>query len=159
MKALTLYQPWATLVAIGAKKIETRSWYTAYRGPLAIHAGKNTKFILGKHSMLSEEPFYSTLMDDAVWHLGMLPLGCVVAECNLVHVKEMSELQVFPACKSHVYKGREWLLTDQERAFGHYAVGRFMWLLDDIQILPQPVPAKGSMGLWEWSNPTQENNL
>ena len=40
MKAITLTQPWATLVAIGAKRIETRSWRTFYRGPLAIHAGK-----------------------------------------------------------------------------------------------------------------------
>src|SRR3954451_22243677 len=38
--ALTLTQPWATLVAIGAKQIETRSWGTSYRGWLAIHAAK-----------------------------------------------------------------------------------------------------------------------
>jgi activating signal cointegrator 1 len=40
MKALTLYEPWATLVARGEKRIETRSWKTNYRGPLAIHASK-----------------------------------------------------------------------------------------------------------------------
>ena len=40
MKALTLTQPWASLVAIGAKRIETRSWSTPYRGLLAIHAAK-----------------------------------------------------------------------------------------------------------------------
>ncbi|MFL5577327.1 MAG: ASCH domain-containing protein [Gemmatimonadaceae bacterium] len=40
MKALTLTQPWATLVAIGAKTIETRSWPTHYRGEVAIHAAK-----------------------------------------------------------------------------------------------------------------------
>lgn len=45
MKAITLMQPWATLVAIGAKRLETRSWSTNYRGPLAIHAGANTRFI------------------------------------------------------------------------------------------------------------------
>ena len=39
-KALTIAQPWATLVAIGAKQIETRSWQTNYRGDIAIHAGK-----------------------------------------------------------------------------------------------------------------------
>lgn len=41
MKAITLTQPWATLVAVGAKHVETRSWTTAYRGPLAIHAAKS----------------------------------------------------------------------------------------------------------------------
>lgn len=39
MKVLTLHQPWASLIALGVKTIETRSWSTAYRGPLAIHAG------------------------------------------------------------------------------------------------------------------------
>ncbi len=40
MKALTLTQPWAHLVAVGAKRVETRSWPTPYRGPLAIHAAQ-----------------------------------------------------------------------------------------------------------------------
>lgn len=38
MKALTVTEPWATLIAIGAKRIETRSWPTEYRGPVAIHS-------------------------------------------------------------------------------------------------------------------------
>lgn len=45
MKALTLWQPWASLVALGVKTIETRSWSTSYRGPLAIHAAKTTRGI------------------------------------------------------------------------------------------------------------------
>ena len=36
MKALSLYQPWATAIALGSKRIETRGWPTSYRGPLAI---------------------------------------------------------------------------------------------------------------------------
>lgn len=38
MKAISLWQPWASLVALGVKTIETRSWSTKYRGPLTIHA-------------------------------------------------------------------------------------------------------------------------
>lgn len=41
MKALTIRQPWASLIALGVKTIETRSWPTKYRGPIAIHAGKH----------------------------------------------------------------------------------------------------------------------
>lgn len=40
MKALSLWQPWATLMAERYKRIETRSWPTKYRGELAIHAAK-----------------------------------------------------------------------------------------------------------------------
>lgn len=39
MKAITLHQPWASLIALGVKTVETRSWNTNYRGTLAIHAG------------------------------------------------------------------------------------------------------------------------
>ena len=40
MKALSLKQPWAAMVANGTKTVETRSWSTSYRGPLAIHASQ-----------------------------------------------------------------------------------------------------------------------
>jgi hypothetical protein len=52
MKALTLTQPSATLVAPGAKRIETRSWPTSYRGPLAIHAAAGLGPIGGWRAML-----------------------------------------------------------------------------------------------------------
>ena len=57
MKAVTLYQPYASLVAIGAKKFETRSWKTSYRGPLAIHAGVSEKYL----DLGWQEPFFSAL--------------------------------------------------------------------------------------------------
>ena len=38
MKAITIWQPWATLLPLGVKLYETRSWATSYRGPIAIHA-------------------------------------------------------------------------------------------------------------------------
>ncbi len=42
MKCISLWQPWASHIAFGNKKIETRSWSTGYRGPLLIHAAKRT---------------------------------------------------------------------------------------------------------------------
>lgn len=41
MKALSLWQPWASLVALGTKRIETRHWYLKHRGLLAIHAAQH----------------------------------------------------------------------------------------------------------------------
>lgn len=76
IKALTLYQPWATLVAIGAKRIETRSWWTAYRGLLAIHASKT--FGATNRALCHQEPFRSALLAGGVERLSDLPLGAVV---------------------------------------------------------------------------------
>jgi hypothetical protein len=40
MKALSIQQPWAALIVAGVKPVENRSWRTAHRGPLLIHAGR-----------------------------------------------------------------------------------------------------------------------
>ena len=40
IKALSIRQPWASLIVAGIKPIENRTWYSNYRGPLLIHAAK-----------------------------------------------------------------------------------------------------------------------
>lgn len=43
MKALSIKQPWANLIAAGEKTIETRTWATDYRGPILIVSSKSPK--------------------------------------------------------------------------------------------------------------------
>jgi activating signal cointegrator 1 len=150
MKALTLTQPWATLVAIGAKKIETRSWNTTYRGPLAIHAAAG-KYV-DDYLLMKIEPFYSALRAAGIESRLQIRLGGIVATCELVDVKRIDEVISFPACKSYtnVDSKHTYVLTTQERAFGDYSVGRYMWLLENIVQLPEPIAAKGALSLWEW---------
>jgi len=154
MKAITLTQPWATLVAIGAKKIETRSWRTDYRGPLAIHAAKgkyNDEYLLQKI-----EPFYSALHAAGIVSRLQMPLGGVVAVCELVgviptaHFRESSPVYRRTGPDGRYYR---YELTKDEMQFGDYTPGRYAWLLADVQALAVPVPAKGALGLWEWSAP------
>jgi hypothetical protein len=40
LKALSIRQPWAWLIANGHKHIENRTWRTSYRGPILIHASQ-----------------------------------------------------------------------------------------------------------------------
>jgi len=142
MKALTLTQPWATLVAIGAKKIETRSWNTSYRGPLAIHAAAG-KYV-DDYLLMKIEPFYSALRDAGIESRLQIPLGGVVAICNLVQVDSIKD-------------GYEKHITYNERSFGDYTAGRFAWILKNVVPLSEPFAAKGSLGLWEWGGlPTSE---
>ena len=136
MKAITLTQPWATLVAIGAKKIETRSWRTSYRGPLAIHAAKG--FPKSARELCRGNPFHAAL-HAAGWasksYSGELPLGVVLATCTLVDC---------------VFIRRVEPVSDLERAFGDYSDGRYAWMLANVVPLPTPISAKGALGLWEW---------
>ncbi len=154
MKALTLTQPWASLVAIGAKQVETRSWSTNYRGPLAIHAAKGfpkyaqdftyekvTRDCLLASSMglKVERSRYS---GGGIYRLDtQLPRGSVLARCHLVACVRTEEM-----CA----------ITAQEMAFGDYSAGRFAWFLEGIERLSEPVLAKGSLGLWEWPEPCDQ---
>lgn len=160
MRAITLTQPWATLVAIGAKRIETRSWRTSYRGPLAIHAAAGlgpVDGLRGLQRLCVQAPFHRVLEPHyRVIHanidgLGLidcidveaLPRGVVVATCTLT--------AIYPATNSG-YAGEDWVqVPDAEYAFGDYRMGRYAWLLDDVQPLPEPIPARGQPGLWEWA--------
>jgi len=164
MRAITLTQPWATLVAIGAKKIESRSWSTSYRGPLAIHAAKGwTKEVV---RLAFVEPF-KTVLDNAGYKLfSSLPRGAVVATCELVFVREITARQ-YTLDKTLGWKWTgpdgtySFELDDQERAFGDYGPSRYAWMLHNIQALAEPIPAKGSLGLWEWNpqEPIQVGSL
>ena len=125
MKAITLTQPWATLVAIGVKQIETRSWRTFYRGPLAIHAGK-------KFSPRFDSQIRKVLDANSIYEL---PTGVIVATCTLVRIIRIYPDNVPPA---------------PEFYFGDYTAGRWAWHLSDVVALAKPIPARGSLGLWEY---------
>ena len=148
MKALTLTQPWATLVAINAKRIETRSWGTRYRGPLAIHAAKG--FPKWAVEMCGEETFRHALVSGGMAVAEpkqSLPTGCVLATCRLVDCKLIVD---FEMARTVNVRTRMLPPPEPERSFGDYDPGRFAWILEDIQPLPEPIPVKGALGLWEW---------
>lgn len=131
MKVLTLWQPWATLIAIGVKKIETRSWPTSYRGPLAIHASKklDRRIVAIAQQPDIAEPLYNS----GIKEIGDMPFGAVVCVCRLVDCCQI----VAPP-------------NEPERSFGDYTPGRWAWFLTGAEPLPTPIPAKGRQGLWQW---------
>jgi hypothetical protein len=140
MKALSVMQPWATLIALGAKHVETRSWSTSYRGPLAIHASSR----ISREAALSlRVPSILEALAAGGYQKGGGPatnpyglqLGRVIAVATLVDVQRITPDNV-PA--------------EPERSFGDYTAGRFAWFLHDVRWLPEPVEAKGALGLWEW---------
>lgn len=142
MKAITITQPWASLIAIGAKQIETRSWSTRYRGPLAVHAGAGLGPVGGQRglaALLLTEPFRSVLAQAGIRDSRDLPCGCIVAVGELV--------AVFP---TDAVDDRGMPLSAQERAFGNYTTGRYGWRLENVHRLVSPIPARGALGLWEW---------
>ena len=148
MKALTLIQPWATLVALSEKKIETRSWKTLYQGEIAIHAGKKID-----KEVCEKEPYKSVLAIHG-YTADNLPTGCVVATCYLVdcckifydEVDEVSRLMDNDCTK----------IRGNELHFGDYTSGRYGWKLSSVKMLENPIPIKGSLRLWNWEYPVKD---
>lgn len=131
MKTLSLWQPWATLIAIGAKRFETRSWNTKHRGLLAIHAAKKWDGLLKEYCEM--EPFRSALHIDE--QAVALPLGAIVAVVKVVDV--------------HRVEGIRNSLRPSEKAFGNYADGRYAWQLELVKRFEKPIPMNGAQGLFE----------
>ena len=150
VKCLTLTDPWAELIALGVKKLETRSWPTDYRGPLAIHV--SSTFPAEAEELCDEEPFTTALYDGGFQkhqlsgrrtrNAWKFPLGCVVAVAWLEDVYQL------PSLLFH-----EQLPTEPELSFGNYAPGRFVWSLPMVYKPSSPIRASGTLGLWDWEPP------
>ena len=152
MKAITLTQPWATLVSLGAKTIETRSWGTSHRGWLAIHAAKTMPSFA--RDLCFDEPFFSALEAAGDWVPDAenptvtklnLPYGAIVAVVNLHHVGEIRRAW---NGNPYVYP-KDWSVTGDEVAFGDYTFGRRGWILANPHPLREPIPCRGAQGLWD----------
>ncbi len=136
VKALTLHQPWASLIAAGLKQYETRSWSTSYRGPLAIHAGQQN----------GELDLAAVLTDKERARLpGVLPSGAVVCLCRLVDVVKSEMIAADPEFS-----------VSRESHLGNFAPGRHGWKLEVVKVFDPPIPARGEQGLWEWGMPIDE---
>ncbi len=132
-KVLSLLQPWASLVVMGLKTIETRSWTTAYRGPLLIHASKGAG---------GEAVAGLPLIQKHIPDFGALPFGAIIGEALLTDVLRIGEAALPPDLLPR--------LTLEERAFGDYGPGRWAWMLDEAAEWQEPMPARGYPGLWVW---------
>lgn len=141
MKALTMAQPFATMIALGLKTTETRSWSTSHRGLLAIHS--SAAFPLTCRQLCMLERFKSVLLkcnphfeqwDQRGVDSLAFPLGYILAYAELVDVRRTEDFRP----------------TEPERSFGNYRPGRFAWLLANVRPLEKPVRTTGALGLWEW---------
>tara|TARA_B100002049_G_scaffold158746_1_gene118671 strand:- start:355 stop:762 length:408 start_codon:yes stop_codon:yes gene_type:complete len=121
IKALTVCQPFAHLIAVREKPVENRTWFTAYRGPLAIHAGKSREHI------------------DEADPVSEMTFGAVIAMARLVDVCHIDDVR-----RGRYDEKHPWLAA-HEHTFGPYC-----WVLANVKRI-EPVPCRGALGLWNWT--------
>lgn len=149
MRAISLTQPWATLMASDAKRYETRDWRTRERGWIAIAASKG--FPPDERELCLTEPFKSAILTAGYWKIApslggskgrtsppYLPLGVIVCLVKLVD------------CIATAADGAAQRLTRRpsvepaphEQEFGNYAPGRYVFITRDVLRLRKPVPVE-----------------
>ncbi len=136
IKAITLWQPWASLMALGYKTIETRSWSPSYTGLLAIHAAK-------KKGDASQQFIYEKCVLELGIPLRALPYGAIVAVVNLREV----------ILTGNVHDWENY--PDYERVFGDFTPGRWAWKTKLILSFHKPYPVAGKQSLWNWEVPKE----
>lgn len=154
MKAISLWQPWASLIAVGAKKYETRSWETDYRGPLLICASKGGLCTGAILELIEKEPAFQIALKpllppncknpipyDYLW--GMV-WGAAVAVVDLTKITKTENC--FP-------KQMQGALP-----FGDFSPGRYAWKLENVRLV-KPFTVKGRQRLFEVELPENLRRL
>lgn len=145
MRAITLWQPWASLVAVGAKRYETRSWpapKTLRHGDLlAIHAAARP----------GGWPDDGETIDAMI--AALFPKPGALPGLGLVELDELPRGAVLAvACFRGCYRAEEVrdTLPEDELLFGDWGRWRYGWKLEIVRAFDTPIPARGYQGLWNW---------
>lgn len=126
MKVLSIKEPFATLIKDGVKIYETRSWKTNYRGEIYIHASLS----LSKSERLESAKKYLK---------SEIKPGCILCKSELVDCIPMTDEFI-------KYINKE----TSEYDYGLYSEGRYAWKLKVLEVLDEPIPAKGKLGIWNY---------
>ena len=132
MKALSLTQPWASAVALGIKRYETRSWSTRFRGDVCIHAAKG-------FPRYAQEFFEDQLQEGLLEPDSDLPRGAIIAVVELTACLRVED--VYPT------------IERVERMYGNYEHGRYAFRLENVRVLTEPIFCRGALSFWpvEWN--------
>ncbi len=141
MKAITLYDPWGSLMAIGAKVNETRGCRTSHRGDICIHVAKTDHGCSDEVMQAAVKAFLSR---------NLLPspnYGCIVAVVDLYDVRPFDDFGFEDTNDPTLIH-----VTDEEAMFGNYSPGRFIYRTRNLRRLAKPVPCRGFQSIG-WTVP------
>lgn len=175
MKAISLWQPWASLIACGTKPYETRDWAPPrdlIGQTIAIHAAKKVDAeakLLAQDIVYGQHPdgrfeladklnaSFSKARDDVLGIFGqaVLPVGCIVAIAKLDAAFQLGEraegtaVEAASVVRRITSRPMPECFTVKIDDFGNYAPGRWAWLLKDVRPINPPVPMKGAQGFFD----------
>lgn len=128
LKAITIVQPWASLIMLGLKRWETRSWRTSLRGPLLIHAGATID-----HDAIAELPWRA---QRELLRARRLPTGAIL---GVAWVEDVMAGQVAVE------------LEPGQAPYGNFGDGRFAWRISAVKPVRPVMGVRGQQGLWNYA--------
>jgi hypothetical protein len=151
MKAITIWQAWASLIMAGAKPWEWRGWPAPNRlvgTRIAIHAGARPVRLTEIAELVIEiRGGASSLVADVALdlldslHHSAWPLSSVLGTARLG-----APISALAWAQQHLAAG-----YDSSRIDHH----KFAWPLTDIERFEPPIPARGAQGFWNWPEMVQ----
>jgi len=156
MKAISLWQPWASAIALDLKHFETRSWRPPQKligQPLAIHAAKRKdetgvwrwmQHKLDIQPGQQPEDFHPAALNDAAESFHALPFGAIVC---LVRVEAVWQVTHRASTLKQI--------GEKEEKWGDYSEGRYYWQLKPFYIFKDPIPCIGRQGIFDWTIPDE----
>ena len=123
MKAITIREPWASLIINGYKKYEFRSWKTNYRGKILIHAGKG----------IDKDMLYITNK----YNIKINP-GNIIGEVEITDcIKVDDEFNKF-------------LIKDNSLVYHGSYKDKYAWKIEKVKKYDKTIPVNGKLGLWNY---------
>lgn len=140
VKAISLWEPWATLIRLGVKVFETRSWETDYRGPLLICAAKR----------IVPSSYVNHLWSSNIFWYALANFGNVdITTARKLSWKQFSMKYLHPGKAVALVNLTDCISTNKFKVgsyhalFGDFSEDRFAWQLKDVQpIVPVPITGR-----------------
>lgn len=135
MKAISLWQPWATLWLLtdpDEKVFETRSWYAAHRGELLVHAAKKRD---GEVRIALDMGYWRERLEIHGLTVADLAFGAVIGQ---VQLRGCCQMRNMPEP------------SERERMAGLWTPERYAWeRAPRPRIFERPIPFRGAQGFFE----------
>lgn len=145
MKAITIKQPWASLIVSGVKDIENRTWNTHFRGRILVHASldnilKRVEFF---DDILSCEQIRNITQKGKNTEIfgSHLPVKAIIGSVEIVDCV-INHPSIW-ANKTNIMRGDAPI---------------YNWVLANPIEFPEPIPIKGRLGFWDYPNILAEPN-
>jgi len=145
MKALSIKQPWASLIAHGIKNVENRTWKTNFRGKIFIHA-----------SAKPVEVLFSVEQSAQLWMNGF-DATTVISKESFPISAIIGEVEIVDCVINHE---SIWAEKSDWQEVGWTEKQIYNWVLANAVLYDKPIlNVKGKLSFWEYQCKHQNISL